>query len=387
MRGAALVLFAIACGGPKAAAPARPVEPSPGPVARPRAVTCHDVGVILRGTVDEAPAGAQKEKVIATACSEDRWPEPVVQCIGGQTRAGSCVDGLTEEQKASYGKRLAAWGTAHPNESFDRELTGWEPPPPPRQWTCNDPLGDPALYAPEVTATGADRDFILTLRKDAIFILCNTGWEQEVLRCLQDSPAEACRTKLTPDHQRALTDELAKVDGLAAKTFTARKKPADIECKKVVATHYADAAWTGKLTDYKPADRTKAIAESRTLMTKACADEKWTDLRRACIVALGRAYHACFAPTGAEVRWGFPAFAVAFNTGIAECDVMLVHIQAMAACDKAPQQLKDAYQQSSAQMFEMYKNMSPDARVNAPSQCKQIDEAIDAAAKSLGCTL
>jgi hypothetical protein len=387
MRAAPVLLFAIACGGPKVAAPPKPIEPPPAPVAGPKAVTCNEVGVMLRGTVDDASAGTKKEQAIAGACTQDKWPAAVVQCVGGQTRAGSCVDGLTEEQKASYGKRLEAWATAHPNESFNRELTGWEPPPPPRHWTCNDSLGDPALFAPAVAATGDERDFVLALRKSAVFVQCNAGWEQEALRCLQESPPEGCRAKLTADQQKALTDEIAKVDGLAAKTFAARKKPADIECKKVVAAHYADAAWTGKLTDYKPADRTKAIAESRTLMSKACTDEKWTDLRRACIVALGGAYHACFAPTGAEVRWGFPAFAIAFNTGISECDVMLVHIQAMSVCDKAPQQLKDAYQQSSAQMYEMYRNMSPDQRVNAPSQCKQIDESIDAAAKAIGCTL
>ncbi|MCW5806808.1 MAG: hypothetical protein KIT31_30905 [Deltaproteobacteria bacterium] len=390
MRAAALILLTVAC-GPKAVAPPVQVAEPPAPrSAGPAQVTCADAAVLLRGTVEDRVAGTQKEQLITRSCVDDKWPAAVLACVGGQAQAGTCLDQLAEGQRDAYGRRLATWLDAHPNESLDRAQTGWEPPPPPRLYTCHDGLGDPALYAPEVTLTGADRDFVVGMRKAAIFSQCTVNaWEQDALRCLQDPAAvQTCRGKLSPASHQALADELARVDAQATKTFEARKKPANLDCKKVVLAHYADAAWVGKLTDYKPADRAKAIADSRAAMTKACVDEKWDELARACVVGLGGAQPACFAASGrSSARWSFPALEVSFHTGIAECDVMLGHLHAMSTCDKAPQQMRDSYQQSTVQLVEAYRTMTPDVKANAHVQCKAIEDALQQAARTLGCAL
>jgi len=385
---ARLALVLLAACAPKPA----PTTPTPGssatPIAaKPAPVTCTEAAVILRGSVEDAKlAGPEKERVIADACTAGKWSQDVITCVGSQARPGGCIESLTDEQRTAYGKQLAAWNDKYPDEYVVYEETGWEPPPPPRVFTCRDGLGDAAAYAPAITATGDDKDLALALRAPAIRAACEAGqWQQDVLKCLQDSPAETCRAKLDAPAQKALADKLAESDKLLAKVAAARKKPpATYDCKKVVAAHYSDAAWKGKLADRKPKDRTKAIADSRAAMTKACTDDAWSANERACIVAGGG--DVCFAAVNqSATRWGFPALAVEAKTGIAECDLLLAHIDLIAHCDKAPQSIRDAYKQAAEQMVAMWTQLPPDQRAQAPAQCKQADDAIRQSAGSIGC--
>jgi hypothetical protein len=254
-------------------------------------------------------------------------------------------------------------------------------------WTCGDNLGDPAAYAPAVSGAGDDRELAIGMRKPVIRAACDTGWSQDVLKCLQDQPAETCRTKLEPAKVKALVDKLAEADALTAKVLAAKKKPAaSYECKAVVAAHYSDAAWKGKLADKAPKDRTKAIADSRASMTKACTDEKWSANARACIVTLGGP--ACFAPTGLSTgRWGFPALAIESKIGVAECDLVLAHMELLARCDKIPQAVRDQYHKAGEQMVQAWKSVAADQRGAIASACKQADDAMVQSASSMGCAI
>ena len=383
----ALVLLVACAPKPAPTSPQQAGFKQPPPATKPAPVTCSEAAVILRGSVEDVKlAGPEKERVIADACTAGKWSQDVVTCVGSQARPGNCVDGLTDEQRTAYGKQLAAWSDKYPDEYVVFEETGWEPPPPPRVFSCRDGLGDAAAYAPAVTATGDDKELALALRVPAIKAACDAGqWQQDALKCLQDSPPETCRAKLEAPAQKALADKLAESDKLLAKVVAQKKKPAaTYDCKKVVAAHYSDAAWKGKLADRKPKDRTKLIADSRAAMTKACTDDTWSVNERACIVAGGG--DTCFAAVNqSALRWGFPALTVEGKTGIAECDLLLAHIDQIAHCDKAPQSIRDAYKQAAEQMVAMWTQLPPDQRAQAPAQCKQADDAIRQSATSIGC--
>jgi len=382
-----LALVVLAACGPKPAPSATHMKRPPDQpvVAKPAPVTCAEAAVILRGTVEEAQAGPEKERVIATACTTDTWAQDVLTCVGSKPQPGNCIDGLTDAQRAAYGKALAAWNDKFPDEYVVYEETGWEPPPPPRVFSCRDSLGDAAAYAPAITATGEDKELAVALRTPVIKAQCTaSAWGAEAIKCLQDSPPETCRSKLEPPAQKALVEKLSESDKLFAKIVATKTKPAAFDCKRVVALHYSDAAWKGKLADRKPKERTKLIADSRTAMTKACTGDKWSANQRACIVAGGG--DACFAAAGqSAMRWGFPALTVAGKTGIVECDLLIAHIEQFARCDKAPQSVRDAYKQAAEQMVTMWGQMPADQRAQAPAQCKQADEAIRSSATAIGC--
>jgi hypothetical protein len=165
-----------------------------------------------------------------------------------------------------------------------------------------------------------------------------------------------------------------------------KKKPATFDCKKVVATHYSDAAWKGKLADKPAKERTKSIADSRAAMTKACNDDKWSVNLRACVVTGGGT--ACFsAMNQSSARWGFPAMVVGNQIGIADCDLLLAHMELLAKCDKLPQSARDAYGEAGKQMLEAWKTMPSDQKQMVGQQCKMADESISQAATSMGCPM
>jgi hypothetical protein len=195
---------------------------------------------------------------------------------------------------------------------------------------------------------------------------------------------DACRARLDPAEARAVTDKLAALDALGAKLAGLKKSAATHDCKKVVAAHYADAAWKGKLDAVKGAERTKAIAESRAKMTKACTDDKWPPNMRACIVAGGG--EACFTTVSAST-WAFPAIGVIVKSGIPECDAYAHTMKAVDACTAMPQSQRDAIKRSWGYLSTSWANVPPERRAATAASCKSVDEAIRRAVSTAGCKI
>ncbi|HWU90647.1 MAG TPA: hypothetical protein VN253_25450 [Kofleriaceae bacterium] len=385
-----LLLLAAGCtrSAPALApAQAQPQQPPPGPAAAaPAPVTCGDAGVLLRGTVeDQKQAGPAKEAAIAHTCRFEKWPAEVLQCIGGRAEARPCLDKLSADQRDAYDKALAAWNEAYPDEYLEERdamgdlgLDDYV--------DCSDAIKDVASYAPAVTLTGDDRDFVVDMRKEALLGLCE-DWSSERRACFRDAgPAgiDACRAQLEPVQARAVTDKLAELDRLGAKLATQKKRPAAFDCKQVVAVHYADAAWKGTMEAVKGADRAKAIAASRARMTKACTDDKWSPSVRACIAAGGG--QPCFT-TVPYASWRFPAVGVHVRSGIAECDAYAETVKAVTACTSLAQSTRDAIQRAWEQLSANAASVTADRRQSTADTCRQIDTALRRSLASAGCKI
>lgn len=395
MRTPLALLLLAACTRPApVAAPAAPV-PATAPLSAAAAVTCADAGVLLRGTVDDAKqAGPAKEAAIARTCRREKWPAEIMQCVGEKPQAKPCLDKLSTPQRAAYDAALLAWNEVYPDETLDEEYDGSEDYLGMDMYIdCSDAIQDASGFTPAVKLTGADRDYVLELRKDALLVLCE-DWGYEQRGCFRDIAAagaagnstavDACRAQLDPSDAKAVTDKLAELDALGTKVATLKKTAASHDCKKVVAAHYADAAWKGKLDTLKAAERTKAIADSRAKMTKACTDEKWAPDMRACIVAGGG--DTCFTSVSSS-SWGFPAAGVFVKSGIPECDGTLATMKAVDACTAMPQSRRDAVKRSWGHLAATWASAPADRRAQTGTACKAFDEAIRRSLTEAGCKI
>lgn len=339
--------------------------------------------MILRGTVsDERAAGPMKEEAIAKACLHDAWAPAVIDCVGGTTAPRACLDQLDARQRAAYRTRLEQWADAFPDEELDdAELPEDEPVD---FVDCAQALGDLARYEPALTIDPQHRELAVALRRHHVRALCE-DWSTEVRRCFEMGHAPAqCRALLEPDQQQVLTDRLAEVDALMAKVVAV--KPAASTCKQVVALHYADAKWSGRLDGYKPAERKQLIADARVRMAKACRDEHWSASLRGCIVARGG--EPCFVAAGiGAFTWGYPPSAIVMKTGIPECDAYGDAVRALAACPKLPAATAQTLLESHRQLVQALANTGTAQRGAASTACKQADAAIRQAASSVGCTI
>jgi hypothetical protein len=400
MRTPPVVLLLLAAGCTKPAPVTAPAPVSPGGQASrapaPAEVTCGDAGVLLRGSVDDQKqAGPAKEAAIARTCKLERWPADVLRCVGEQPRARPCLDRLTEDQRTAYHDALVAWNDSYPEEELEETdgggvdgLIGGD-----HYIDCSDAIADAAGFAPAVTLTGDSRDYVLELRKAALLELCE-DWDMARRACFHDvalvggassaPEIDRCRARLEPAHARAVTDRLAAIDALGAKIAGLKKTAASHDCKKVVAAHYADAAWKGKLDAVKGAERTRAIAESRAKMAKACTEDRWPANMRACIVAGGA--EACFTAVSSS-SWGFPAIGVIVKTGIPECDAYAETMKAVDACTAMPQSQRDTVKRSWGYLSASWTNATPDRRVAIAASCKAVDEAVRRAVSSAGCKI
>jgi hypothetical protein len=389
MRKMALLLLAAGCAKPApVAAPAPPAPPPPAALAAvtPAPVTCGDVGVILRGNVeDQKQAGPAKEAAIARTCKLEKWSPELLACVGGQAQARPCLGKLTPAQRDAYDKALAAWNEAYPDEYLEDPSEGLDAGLD-DYVDCSDTIKDVASYTPAVTLTGEDRDFVVEMRREALLAQCE-DWSNEQRACFRDaSPLriDACRAALDPVQARAVTDKLAALDKIGSKLAAQKKAPASFDCKKVVAVHYADAAWKGTMDAVKGADRVKAIAESRARMTKACTDDKWSPSMRACIAAGGG--EPCFT-TVSHSRWRFPAVGVLVKTGIPECDAYAEVVKAVTACSALPASTRDAIQRSWENIAAAAASALPETRHASAGACRQIDTAIRQSLSSVGCPI
>jgi hypothetical protein len=375
-----VVVMLVACSAP----PAPPAAPAPArtvvKAGPPAPVTCGDVGVILRGPVeDDRSAGPMKEAAIAQACLHDQWSAEIRACIGGTPAPKTCLAQLAQAQRVAYQAKLERWADDFPEEQLDEEATDEDQV---AFIDCATAVGDASQYAPVLVQKGAERELAVALRRQQLLALCD-DWTNEARKCFdQVKRPEQCRGLLEPDQQQDLVDRLAEVDVVMAKV--AGTKPPT--CKRVVELHYADAQWKGKLDALKPGEKKKIVIESRKRMREACTAEKWTDSVRSCIAVGGGS--PCFLAAGMSVHaWGFPPSAVPLKTGIPECDAYADTLRALAGCNQIPRQaaqaMLDAYQQTAPVMA----NLPANQRTAAASSCKQADSAIRQSAQSLGCTI
>jgi hypothetical protein len=386
-----IVVGASSCGG-KPPTPNRSLGNTTVPTP-----SCSDAGTILRGDIGTADdtAGRAREAAIANACEIDRWAPEVVTCVTGTAKPQACLDKLTKAQHASYDAKLVAWseqyggagygGDSYGGDDYGGVIGGVAGGSYPHDCV----VADAATYPPALGGTGIDREWSSALRKPVVMKACEDGnWSNEVRDCLatatDTTTVSGCLAKLTDQAQRDdLAKQLAKTDALAAKTATARKKTSSIDCKKVVAAHYADAIWKDKLpsvTDAK--ERKKAIADSRDLMTKACTTGKWPDTLRACVVAGGN--DECFeAANASSASWGFPAAGVMVASGIAECDALGAEILRLSKCNTMPQATREAMLKAYQQSASAWANIPVDQRPTVASACKSSLDMLHDAAKTL----
>jgi hypothetical protein len=396
MRTPPVVLLLVAAGCTKPATVAAPVAPPPAPAPVPAAVTCGDAGVLLRGSVDDQrQAGPAKEAAIARTCKYEQWPAEVLACVGEKPDAKPCLEKLTPAQRTAYDQALAQWNESFPEETLEGGFDEYAESGMDMYIDCGDAIPSAAGFAPAVTLTGSDRDYLLELRKGALVALCE-DWDTSKRSCFRDvvimgavantSAIDACRAQLDPADAKAVTDKLAELDKLGAKVAAVKKSAASYDCKQVVAVHYADAQWKGKLDAVKGAERTKAIAESRARMTKACTDDKWAPNLRACIVAGGA--ETCFQEGAVSAStWGFPAVGVFVKSGIPECDAYAVTMKAVDACTAIPQAQRDAIKRSWSYLSATWASVTLERRAATAQSCKQVDEAIRRTVTSAGCKI
>jgi len=381
------VLVTAACGS-SAPPPAPVAAPARVAVAPPAPVTCGDAGVILRGPVaDERDAGPAKEAAIARACLHGAWSAEVLACVGTSVTPAACLDQLAAAQRTGYHAQLLAWNDEFPDEELLEDVSDAIAPEPVE---CAVAIGDVATLAPAITTPGVLGDLPLALRRNRVLALCER-WATPVRGCFADgTPAEDCRGQLPVDQQQALTDALAELDRLVGKATMFAARPASIGCKQVVAAHYTDAAWTGKLAALGPATRKPLIAASRAQMIKACTADAWSVQLRACIVAAAPGPDAaCFAatPETTATAWGFPALGLLTKTGIPACDAWGDALRALARCPQIPtaatQAMLDAFQQTAAALA----STAPADRAARVNACKQADAAVRQSATAVGCAI
>jgi hypothetical protein len=393
-----LLLLAAGCTKPAPVAPAPP-QPAPATAApaaapRPAAVTCADAGVLLRGTVDDQKqAGPAKEAVIARTCKQEQWPAEILGCFGDSPEARPCLARLTPAQRTAYDYALVTWHDAFPDEMLEEAYEGDDDLGMDAYIDCTDAIQDVTGFSPAVTLTGDARAYVLELRKDALLALCE-DWPYEARACFRDlanegragnaAAVDACRAGLEAGYAQDVTDKLAELDRLGAKVAALKKNAASHDCRKVVAAHYADAAWKGKIDAVKGAARAKAIAESRQRMTKACTDDKWSPNMRACIVAGGGA--ACFTAVSASA-WSFPAVGVVVPTGIPECDAYAATMKAVDACTAFSQSQRDAFKRTWSNLNVSWASTPPERRASTATSCKTVDESMRRVAANAGCKI
>ena len=370
-----LLLVVAACGSQQ---PARKIV-APPPKPQPVAATCSDAGVILRGNVDAATddVAKAKEQAIASACSEDAWSQAVIDCVASTPHPQDCIDKLSEPQLTAFQRRLDVWRDEHMPASSD----------PAAMISCTEVASAAGYFKPRLADPLGDDVWQLTARAHYIAEECEHGWTESFKRCLLDAGSnpddlEDCRDDaMSADERDAFITALRDIEMLATQIAKAKQKPTTFTCAKVVAHHYADALWKQKVDGYKPSERNRLIADSRTMMAKACAAEQWSDTKRACIVVGGG--QPCF--DGDKLTWGFPATGTVKAVGITECDEYSAQVLKFVACDKLPQDARDSIVKSQQQMLVEIARLPVAERAKMGTSCAAAKEAIVSSLTNAGC--
>jgi len=373
----ALAIVATVLAGCGSTAPVPTVAMPVPPAAKP---TCEDVGVILRGPLDDEAKGRDLEHAIAKTCGEGRWGAQIVDCVASTTDPDHCLDRLSTEQHQAY--RLVRGDSGPVSAKQD------DAPPPPIE--CADAFVDVALLAPAIAlAAGPDRDWAIAVRASSVVDSCqhtpsDTGWSELSRACFiaaRDPDALAgCHSQLDSAQAQALAHEVSASDAIVARSLALLRKEPPVTCNGVASHYYADAAWAGKLDGLTAAQRKKAIADSRAAMTKACTQETWDGHERACLVVGGGA--RCFAAAGSSsARWSFPSVDQRVPDDISQCAEYNSRLAALAQCDKMTARARAA---AVATQSEGFAPMFARARATAGDPKRALADACTAAADALG---
>lgn len=374
-----LVWLLVVAGCTKPAAPA--AAPPAAPSVVKQVASCEDAGPILRGPVgDEDGTGKTKEALITRLCVEQKWPRSVIECVAKSSKPDACLEELDPDLHGAYADAIEAWRDEHDDHGDDEEHVDADAE---RYVSCEDAINGVPAWSTAVTA-GEEGEAARRMRVDALTLRCDEdGWSSQVKACLQNEGAIGSCLALSPRtvDTKAIDATLAEVDRVIAGIATTKaKKPATYACKAVVATHYGDDAWKGKLPELKGAERTRVIKASRTKMLDACTNNQWTATARACVVAKGG--DRCFLLTPGTPRWGFPAPGVLAPLGVASCDAYAAAIIKLSTCDKLPKETRDALVQSLQQTQEAWQAVPPEGRGALEEACKSAKEAVDQAGAS-----
>jgi hypothetical protein len=246
------------------------------------------------------------------------------------------------------------------------------------------PPAPTASPSTDATSGAADELGSCEQRAEAIIStppLPDASDERELVIGLRRSSVhEACEHGSTTD---VLADTLVAIDDLAERITAARRDPRALSCTRVVATHYADARWRGKLDGFSSADRQAMIARSRDRMTQACTSEAWTELQRACVIASGGV--RCFELSGKTLSWGYPAAGAVTSLGIADCDAYRAALVAITACSKLPESSRVALRRSFDEMQAHIASLPTAERIKLASGCRAGTDAIQQVAATTGC--
>jgi hypothetical protein len=207
---------------------------------------------------------------------------------------------------------------------------------------CDEVVRDLASFPPVLGPDAPEREWSLAIRAHILEEDCEHDWSYDDRLCLHEKGPSACMAQLPKD----MGTRLAKLGELAQKIADARAKPATIGCKHVVAAHYGAIRWQGRLDGFEPKLRNQMIAESRTLMQKACSAEQWSPSTRACLV-LGGA-DLCFFTTNIRTMWGYPADGSVKTLGIPQCDEYDAVVAKFAACASLSNVQRDSIRRISA---------------------------------------
>ena len=426
MRSVSIVIVLAACGS--ATPPPKVVSNSgsgSAPMIKEAAKTsCDGVARLLiaeRG-FGSIPAnnqgGARRggEAEIVAACTDDQWEPAAIECMASRPSPASCIGQLSQYQERSYEAHLQDWemnwtkgpGGGMGGDGYGGSMYGGANPcggggvvggvPPQEEWVqCE--FGDRAAdFEPQIKANAKDHDYAVSVRKAAINLACETRWQNPEKKCFnaaKDAAAiAACRGKLDDGSKNALDNTLADAQAKLDKIVALEKTPKAIECKAVSAAHYSDDAWRGKMVSLSQAERKRVIGESRDKLTKACTDDKWTPVLRACLVGTTKRdmdMMECFTDDKDKgntqmYRWGFPAGGVSFKTGVFECDQLGEIVKKIGQCDKLEKELRDQLVDSFGSQMGMWMD-AYGSRDEMSKSCKETMTMYTDGAKERGCTL
>jgi len=250
--------------------------------------------------------------------------------------------------------------------------------PPDEELACEDIIRDLATFPPALPDDTPERDWNLAIRAHVIEEDCEHGWTFEHKQCFATRGVSACAPQLTD-----LTERLAKLGELGAKIAAARAKPAAIGCKQVVAAHYGPPRWQGRLEGFSPKARNQMIADSRSLMQKACTAESWKDSTRACLVLGGG--DLCFFATRIRRMWGYPADGSVRTLGIPDCDEYDAAVTKLAGCKNVEAYTRESLLRIAAALKANIAAAPPAERAKRAQSCRAALAPITDIVASSGC--
>lgn len=244
---------------------------------------------------------------------------------------------------------------------------------------CEDVIRDLAAYPPALAADAPERDWNLAIRAHVLGEDCELVWSVDHKQCLRTKSVEAC----APTLPNEIVERLTMLNRLGEQIGAARKKPATISCKHVVEGHYGVARWQGRLDGFPAKARNQMIADSRSLMQKACTAEAWSPSTRACL-SLGGA-DLCFFNTTIRRRWGYPADGSVRTLGIPQCDAYDAAVTKLAGCAQIPPHARDSLKRINEALKASIAAASSAERIKRGQSCQAGLDAIENILRTHGC--